>query len=580
MKRAVRLRPATIPFLAGGLLALLVASPATPRPAGGTVTVTFLETSDVHGNLLPWDYLRNRASDVGLARVATRVRAVRKETPNVVLLDGGDTIEGAPPEYLQSRRATFAGLLAKEGAPDADPMMRAMNAMGYDAMAVGNHEFNFGLEVLGKARKDASFPWLSANTRVSPGGAPAFGEYLVKTFGGVRVGILGLTTPKIPHWEPEANRPGLFWEDPVVTAKRLVPVLRGKERCDAVVVLFHSGLEADPVTLVPDGTEDENRVVALAREVSGVDLILAGHSHRRVKLTRVAGVPVIQPGRWGESLARVDVTFEKAGSGWRVADVRGTLLPSDDSVAVDPAVAAIAGPFDRAARIWLDETVAEAVEPFPAGRARLEDTALLDLVNEAQLRATGADLSMTSLLPGGRYEGLPKGRVTVRDLFALYPYENQLVVVEIDGAQLKACLERAAEYFGGASFEDGMLVLTPAPNVIPYNFDVVQGATYRLDPFAPVGQRVKELAFRGRPVRPADRFTLAVNSYRAQGGGGYSALRNAKVVRRVPVEIRDLLVERLREIGTLVPAADQNWRVAPDAVWATPGPRRPAPPGN
>jgi len=576
----VRLRPVTIPFLPGGLLALFLASPAAPLPAARTVTVTFLETSDVHGNLLPWDYLRNRPSDVGLARVATRVAAVRKETPNVVLLDGGDTIEGAPPEYLQSRRATFAALLAKEGAPDADPMMRAMSAMGYDAMAVGNHEFNFGLEVLAKARKDASFPWLSANTRVARDGSAAFGEYLVKSVGGVRVGILGLTTPSIPNWEPEPNRPGLSWEDPVATARRLVPLLRGKERCDAVVVLVHSGLEADPATGVPDGTADENRVVALARGVPGIDLILAGHSHRRIPLTRVAGVPVIQPGRWGEWLARVDVTFERAGSRWHVADVRGTLLPSDDSVAVDAAVAAIAAPFDRAARLWLDETVAEAVEPFPAARARLEDTALLDLVNEVQLSATGAELSMTSLLPGVRYEGLPKGRVTVRDLFALYPYENQLVVVEIDGAQLKACLERAAEYFGAASFEDGKLVLTPAPGMIPYNFDVVQGADYRLDPFAPVGQRVKELSFRGRPVGPTDTFTLAVNSYRAQGGGGYSALRNAKVVKSVPVEIRDLLIGRLRQIGTLVPAADRNWRVAPDAVWAKPAPRPAPPPGS
>jgi 2',3'-cyclic-nucleotide 2'-phosphodiesterase (5'-nucleotidase family) len=570
----------TFPLLRRWLLALGLAVASGSLAAAEEVTVTFLETSDLHGNLLPWDYLRSRPSGVGLARVATRVAAVRRETPHVLLLDGGDTIEGAPPEFLQARRARFSGLLAKEGAPDADPMMRAMSAMGYDAMAVGNHEFNFGLAVLRKAEGDASFPWLSANTRKSGDGSAAFREFVVKTVGGVRIGILGLTTPNIPRWEAERNRPGLSWEDPVEAAKRLVPRLRGRERCDAVVVLIHSGLEADPLTGVPDGTADENRVVALAREVPGIDLILAGHSHRRLPLTRVAGVPVIQPGRWGEALARVDVTFERVGSLWKVAAVRGSLLPSDDSVATDPAVAAIAGPFDRAARRWLDEAVAEAEEPFPAARARLEDSALLDLVNDAQLRATGADLSMTSLLPGGRYEGLPKGRVTVRDVYFLYPYENQLVVVEIDGAQLKACLERAAEYFGRASFEEGRLVLTPAPNMIPYDFDVVQGATYRIDPFAPVGHRVKELAVRGRPVEAADRFTLAVNSYRAQGGGGYTALRNARVVRTVPVEIRDLLIERLRETGRLVPAADQNWRVAPDAIWAKPAPRPAAAPGG
>jgi 2',3'-cyclic-nucleotide 2'-phosphodiesterase/3'-nucleotidase len=507
---------------------------------------------------------------VGLARVATRVAAVRKETPDVLLLDGGDTIEGVAPQYLHSSRAKFGALLEKEGAPDADPIMKAMGAMGYDAMAVGNHEFNFGLAVLRKAEKDASFPWLSANTRHAADGSPAFREYLVKTVGGVRVGVLGLTTPNIPGWEPEANRPGLTWEDPVVTARRLVPALREKEGCDLVVVLFHSGVEADLVTGVADGTEAENRVAAVAREVSGIDLILTGHSHRLIPLARLSGVPVVQPGRWGEVLDRVDVTLERVGVRFKVTGVRGEQLPSAASVPPDPAIVAIAAPFDRAARRWLDETVVETEEAFPAGRARLEDTALLDLVNDVQLRVTGADLSITSLLPGARYEGLPRGRVTVRDLFALYPYENQLVVIEIDGAQLKACLERAAEFFQSATFEGGRLVLTQNPKMIPYNFDAVQGATYRIDPTAPVGSRIKDLALKGRPIAPTDRFTLAVNSYRAQGGGGYTALRNAKVVKRFPVEIRDLLIDTLREKARIRPATDHNWVVAPDVVFVPP----------
>lgn len=568
-------------LVAGFAIALILASPAAAGESENVI-VTILETSDVHGNLLPWDYLRSRASDVGLARIATRVAAIRKENPNVILLDGGDTIEGAPPEYLHSRRAKFADRLAKAGAPDADPMMRAMSAMGYDAMAVGNHEYNFGLDVLRKAQKDASFPWLSANTRSAGDGTPAFRQYLVRTVGGVRVGILGLTTPNIPGWEPERNRPGLVWEDPVATAKRLVPLLREKEKCDAVVVLIHSGLESDLETGVPDGTDDENRVVALAREVPGIDLILCGHSHRKIPSGTLSGVPVLQPGRWGEVLGRADLGFEKAGTRWKLVSRALTLLPSDSSVPTDPAIAEIAAPFDRAARAWLDDAVVETEEAFPAGRARLEDTALLDLINNIQLKVSGADLSMTSLLPGGRYEGLPKGRVTVRDLYALYPYENQLVVVEIDGAQLKACLERSAEFFQAASFEGGRLVLTPNPKMIPYNFDAVQGASYRIDPTAPVGRRIRELTVRGRPIEPTDRFTLAVNSYRAQGGGGYTALRSAKVVKLVPLEIRDLLLDELQAAGRIRPVADHNWVIAPDVVFApvpTPTPH-PAVPGS
>jgi 2',3'-cyclic-nucleotide 2'-phosphodiesterase (5'-nucleotidase family) len=554
--------------LVRGAATLALVALAARAGAPETVTVTLLETSDLHGNLLPWDYLRDRPADVGLARIATRVAAIRRETPNVVLLDAGDTIEGTPLESLQAHRAQHSALLSSEGAPDADPMARAMSRMRYDAMTVGNHEFNFGLDVLLKAEKESSFPWLSANTRRTADGLPAFAEYVVKVVGGVRIGILGLTTPDIPGWEPERNRPGLVWEDPVVTARRIVPILRDRERCDAVVVLIHSGLEVDPVTGLADGTASENRVAALAREVPGIDVILAGHTHRKLPLTRLFGVPVLQPGRWGEVLGRVDLTFARAGGRWRVARTEGALLPTDGSLPADPGVAGIAAPFDRAARRWLDETVAEAEEALPAERARLEDTALLDLINDAQLAATGADLSMTSLLPGGRYAGVPKGRVTVRDLYALYPYENQLVVVEIDGVQLGACLERAAEFFAGASLEEGRLVLVPNPTMIPYNFDVVEGASYRIDPTAPLGRRIRDLTVKGRPVRPTDRFTLAVNSYRAQGGGGYPALRNAPVVKTVPVGIRDLLIESLRAAGHVRPVVDHNWVIAPDAVWA------------
>jgi 2',3'-cyclic-nucleotide 2'-phosphodiesterase (5'-nucleotidase family) len=553
------------PFAFRRAFLLACVLPLVLRAAGaaeGPVAVTILQTTDLHGHLLPWDYTRAQAADEGLARVASRIAAIRKETPNVLLLDAGDTIQGTPVEYLHSK--------SLESGPD--PMSAAMSAVKYDAMAVGNHEFNFGLAVLRKAQKEASFPWLSANTRNADGSA-AFPEYLVKTFVGVRIGVLGMTTPNIPNWEPERNRPGLRWEDPVVTARRLVPVLRGKEKCDFIVVLIHSGPEVNLETGEPDGTDAENRIVAVSK-VPGIDLLLTGHTHRRIPLTRLNGVPMIQPGRWGDVLARVDVTFTRRERGWVAAGVTGELLPSDASVALDPAVAAIAAPHDRAARAYMDEKIALADGDFPGVRARLEDSALLDFVSDTMLRATGADLAMTSLLPG-RFEGWKRGPISVRQVYGLYPYENQLVAVEIDGAALKACLERAAEFYGASSWEGGHLVLKPREDMIPYNFDVVQGATYRIDPTAPVGGRVKDLAFHGRPVAPGDRFTLAVNSYRAQGSGGYTALKGARVVRDLPDEIRELLIARLKELGHVSPVSDRNWIVAPDAVWAPEGPRRP-----
>jgi 2',3'-cyclic-nucleotide 2'-phosphodiesterase/3'-nucleotidase len=564
----LRSRALLLKVLPASILAALLAA-ALPSAAQARVVVTILETTDLHGHLLPWDYQRAQPSDDGLARVATRVAAIRREAPNVLLLDAGDTIQGTPLEFLHARDASKG----------PDPMAEAMSALKYDAMSVGNHEFNFGLAVLRKAQKESSFPWLSANTRNAADGSAAFPEYLVKTVAGVRIGILGLTTPNIPNWEPARNRPGLRWEDPVDAAARLVPVLRGKEKCDFVVALIHSGPEVDLKTGAPDGTDDENRVAALSR-VPGIDLLLTGHTHRRIPLTRLNGVPMIQPGRWGDVLARVDVTFETAGGAPKVADVSAALLPSDSSVATDSVIAAIAAPHDAVARAYMDETVAVADEDFPGARARLEDTALLDFVNDTMRDATGADLAMTSLLPG-RFEGFRKGPIKVRNVYTLYPYENQLVEIEVDGATLKACLEHAAEFYGSAAWEDGKLVLKPKDGMIPYNFDVVQGATYRIDPTAPVGSRIKDLAFKSRPVLLTDRFTLAVNAYRAQGSGGYRALKGAKVVKEVPDEIRELLIEKLRNLGHVRPQTDHNWVVAPDATWASehgaPEPPRAAP---
>lgn len=548
-------RALVVTGLASAVLALAPGAWAAPKDR---VVVTLLQTSDLHVNLLPWDYARGQEAPVGLARVATRIKGIRATTPNVLLLDAGDTIQGTPIGFLHAKGKTSG----------PNPMSVAMSLLRYDAMAVGNHEFNFGLDVLRRAQKDASFPWLSANTR-NADGSPAFPEYVVKSVAGVRIGVLGMVSPNIPNWEPEPNRKGLTWEDPVDTAKRLVPVLRGKERCDFVVVLIHSGPEVDLATGEANGTAHENRVAALAKGAPGIDLILSGHTHRKIPLTRLSGVPIIQPGRWGEALARVDVAFEKKGKAFAVASVTGDLLLSDATVAVDAEVAAIAKPHHDAALAWLGEPLARSSGPFPAERARLEDSALLDLIADTMLDVTKADLAMTSLLPGSpRYAGLPEGTITARDVYGLYPYENQLVVVEVTGSILKDCLERAAEFYGEAVWKDGRLVLTPQKGMIPYNFDAVQGATYRLDPTAPVGSRVKELRVKGKPVAPEDRFTLAVNGYRAQGAGGYAALKRAKLLREYPDEIRELVIARLRDMKVVSPVFDRNWIAAPDVVWS------------
>jgi 2',3'-cyclic-nucleotide 2'-phosphodiesterase/3'-nucleotidase len=545
------------------LLPLFLLLPVSLLAAPPAVKVTILQTTDIHGRLLPWDYARAAEENVGLARLGALIEKIRKETPNVLLLDAGDTIQGTPVTYLAAKR----GSLGK------NPMAEIMSALKFDAMAVGNHEFNYGLDVLRKAQKESSFPWLSANTLRTSDGRAAFPEYIVKSVGGVRVGVLGLTTPNIPGWEPEENRVGLKWEDPVITAKRLIPVLRGKEKCEAVVVLIHSGPEIDMTSLAPDGTADENRVAAMAKEVPGIDLMLTGHTHRKIPLTRLHGVPILQPGRWADTLGRVELTFEGKPGKRKLVSVTGELIPNTAALGLDQEVVKLSEPYHKEAATFMDTVIAEAKENFTPAGARTGDTAILDLVNNVEREVTGADLAMAAPLFGGRFDGLKKGPVRVRDVFGLYPYENQLVLVEINGAILKSTLERAAEYYHSASWKDGKLVIEPHPRMPPYAFETIQGVSYRIDPMAPAGSRVKDLTYKGKPVTASDTFTLATNSYRAQGAGGYKALAEGKVIKRYSGEIRDMLIEHLKSKGVIEPQVDGNWSVAPDVVMAPSQPR-------
>ena len=204
-------------------------------PAVGSVAITVLHTSDLHGHVHPHEALADRDLGEGLARIAAAVDRIRAEGRPTLLLDSGDTIEGAPEQALAFEAGSAGG---------ADPIIAAMNRIGYDAMAVGNHEFDFGRERLARSRSEARFPFLSANITADDG-APAFPPFVVREIGGVRVGILGLTTRQVPAWESESRISGLRFSDSVEAARRFVAILRDREGCDLVVVLTHQGFERD-----------------------------------------------------------------------------------------------------------------------------------------------------------------------------------------------------------------------------------------------------------------------------------------------------------------------------------------------
>lgn len=516
------------------------------------VQITILGTTDLHGHINPIDYYTNKPDNTGLAKVATMIKRIRKEQPNLLLIDSGDTIQGSPLESFHGR---------KNNAPP-DPMMLVMNSLNYDSMTVGNHEYNFGLKVLEKARSEAKFPWLSANTYDIAGKQTHYKPYIVKEVAGVKIGVLGLTTPGIPNWDNPPNYAGLEFHEPLAEARKWVPILRDQEKVDVVVIAMHMGLEEDLRTgeMTPGQVLHENEAIAIAKEVPGVDVIFMGHTHRDVPSVYINGVLLTQANHWGRHLARADLYLQKSGTGWRMYAKSARTMPSDDRVEPDPEVMKIAEPYDRETQTWLSRVIGESTADLDARDARFRDTAILDLVQKVQMDAGKADVSMVaSFNPEAR---IAKGPVTVRDIAGLYVYENTLVVLEVTGQQLKDALEHSAKYF--KEYVPGKPASDLVDEKIPaYNFDIAEGVTYDLDISKPFGQRIQNLRFHGQPLSLTRKLRLATNNYRVNGGGGYDMYKNAPVVYRSSEEIRELIIDWVEKNKTVPATPDNNWRIIP-----------------
>jgi 2',3'-cyclic-nucleotide 2'-phosphodiesterase/3'-nucleotidase len=555
-----------------------VFSPASSQVGLGQrrAWITILSTTDLHGNILPVDYYTNKPDARGLAKVATLIKAARKENPaGTLLLDSGDTIQGTPLQYFHNK---------KNNAPP-DPMMLTMSALKFDALAVGNHEYNFGLAVLEKARREANFPWLSANTYKRGTNETYYQPYLVKELNDVRVGVIGLTTPGVPVWENKENFAGLEFRDPVEEARKWVGVLREKERVDVVVIAMHMGLESDMRTgeFSPGQVKNENVAWALARQVEGIDLILMGHTHREVPSLIVNpestmystsvvegvrtqatpyfvnGVLLTQASYWGRHLARADIyLIHDVFKRWRVIAKSARTIAVNEKTETDAEIAKLVAPYDQETQNWLARVIGESRAELTAEGSLFQDTAILDLVQRVQLDVGKADVSMVaSFNPQAR---LPRGAVTVRDIAGLYVYENTLVVLEVTGAQLKEALEHSAKFF--REYEAGRTLAELVDDKIPaYNFDIAEGVTYELDLTKPHGARVQNLRFRGQPLDAAQKLKLATNNYRVNGGGGYTMYKGAPEVYRSSTEIRELIIDWVERERRVPAEPTNNWRL-------------------
>jgi len=536
------------------LLALFAALQVAAAP-GDTTHLVIVATTDVHGRVRGWDYVRDAEAPGGLSRAATIVETLRARFPDrVVLLDAGDLLQGNP----------FATYFAREDARRPHPIVDVLNAMGYDAATPGNHEFNFGLDLLRRAAADATYRYVSANIRVlarTPRGVEAdtllFPPHVVLTRGGVRVGITGFTTPGVMVWDRAIVQAARVRVLPIAAAAPAALRRLGAAGADLRIVLVHAGL-ASGSSYDTAGTGSENSAAVLATVDPKPHLVIVGHSHREIRDTVIAGVHFVQPGNWARSLSVVHVTLVADGGRFRVVEIRPDLT-SLGSVAEVPRIVRRVAPAHELVRTWADQPLGTAGPGFAGRYARVEDTPLLDFVNEVQRRRTGAQLSATAAFDVTA--GFREGGVRLGDVAGVYPYENTLRAVRVSGAQLRAFLEHSARYF--RTWQPGGPVINDS--VPGYNFDVVHGAEYVIDASRPVGGRIGGLRVGGRVVAPDDSFTLALNSYRQEGGGGYAMLRGAPVVYDRAENVRDLLADEVRRLGALDAATfyQPSWSLAP-----------------
>jgi len=534
-------------FLAPLLLGLL----PIVALAGERARVTILSTTDLHAHVLPVNYFTGQPDQLGLAKLSTLIAKERAESPKALLLDCGDTIQGSPLGYYHARKHLDA----------VDPTILAMNALRYDGMTVGNHEYNFGRTVQDKARAEATFPWLSANILNTADKSPFFTPYIIREVSGVKVAVIGLTTPGIPSWEDPRNIQGLDFQDPVEAARRLVAELRATGKADLIVVSMHMGLEEDIATgsRPPGQVARENTAIETARSIPGVDLIIMGHTHRLVPSLMINGVLLAQAGRWGDNLIRADLYLEKDAAGhWTVLGKTSKAISVTAEVPMDMAIVKLVEPYERETQAWLTHPIGHCAKEISSRDSRKGDTAVIDLIHAVQLEAAQAEISFAASF--SLDARVPAGEVSVRDIYSLYFYENTLLAVEMTGEQVRQALEHSARYF--LPYEAGRSIESLEDKRIPgYNFESAAGVSYVLDVTRPQGDRIVNLCYQGKPIDPARKFRVAVNNYRRAGAGGYKMFKDCPVLMQGSTEIRDLLIEWIDKHKEIPTEPDGNWRI-------------------
>ena len=573
-----------------------------------------MATSDLHGHILPYDYAADRPLPaVGLARTATLITAARSEEPNCLLVDNGDFLEGTPLGELASFNGT-------PGAGDIHPVIAAMNVVGYDAAAVGNHEFSLGLPFLERALADAAFPTLCANALRQKGPRPTDDQLFrpatllltrrLRNGSGetadLRIGLIGLLPPQVTLWEKSNLQGRIVTRDILEAATDWIAHLRSAG-ADLIVALCHSGI-GDSIH-VPDM---ENAAIPLAR-LPGIDALIAGHVHMAFPGPGVAatadidpirgslcGKPAVMAGYRGSHLGIIDLDLTTDGRRWTLGDFKcearavcesygphSATVPVATDLRVEQAVAS----GHAATLAFIRRQIGLSDRPMHSYFARVAECAALDLIHQAQLDW------LSSAVEGGEYAHLPRlsaaspfksgdragptnftdipaGQIVLRHINDLYTYPNAIRALVITGQMLSDWLERSAVQFRtlAPGTCNQQLIDPQAP---AYNFDVISGVSYLIDPTVPPrfdqagrlldpqAHRIQGLCRDGIPVAAEDLFTIATNNFRAAGGGGFPWLCEARPLAAPACLTRDILRRYIASRPLLHPRNRRHWAIAP-----------------
>nr|WP_279664545.1 bifunctional 2',3'-cyclic-nucleotide 2'-phosphodiesterase/3'-nucleotidase [Ectobacillus ponti] len=563
--------------------------------ADPVVQLRILETSDIHENLMNYDYYQTKVDEkVGLVKTATLIQAARGEVKNSVLFDDGDALQGNP---LGDYMAKIKGIQTGE----THPLYRLMNLLQYDAISLGNHEFNYGLDFLAKSLETAKFPVINSNVYKDDGdNNDANDQNYFKPYEiidkqvedqngqkhSLKVGVLGFVPPQVMNWD-KANLEGkVKAKDIIETANKLVPEMKAKG-ADVIVALAHSGVDERGYLL---GMENASFYLT---QVQGIDAVLTGHSHA-VIAKNYNGVPVVMPGAFGSNLGIIDMELKQENGKWVVnqqASVPSVRPIPTTAVQLDPTLVDAVKPEHEGTIAYVNQPVGKTTAPINSYFALVKDDPSIQIVTNAQKWYTEQKMKGTKYegLPvlsagapfkaGGRngvdyYTDIPAGTLAIKNVADLYVFPNTLYAVKINGAQLKDWLEMSAGQFNQidpAKTEEQALINTVFPT---YNYDVLDGVQYQIDVTQPArfdkdgkvvnegANRIVNLTYQGKPVADTQEFVVATNNYRGSNPS-FPGVGKGEIILRAPDENRQIIVEYIRNVGTVNPSADGNWSFKP-----------------